>query len=378
MVNLVSIFYHFLRLGLTSFGGPAMVAYIRELVVDKKRWLDNETFKEGVALAQAVPGATAMQVAAFVGFKTRGILGGILSYSGFALPAFILMLILSVLYEKTHSTQIAMSIFKGLQVVVIAIVANVTLSFAKPIIKSVGEIFIALLAFAFFVLKFNPFFIIIICFFISQLIFRQRTFPKQNSSKQFNLKGFFIVFMIFIIFNFSFLFFDKILFDLALTMIKIDLFAFGGGYVSLPLMLHEFVYRLNWIDQKTFMDGVALGQITPGPIVITATFIGYLLKGFVGAVVATLAIFTPSFLIMMFASEMSEKIRNSKFFARAQRGLIASFTGLLLFVTIKFAEDIDWSIIKIAMAITCFVSLYMKINIFYVVIGGVLVSLIIF
>lgn len=139
-------------------------------------------------------------------------------------------------------------------------------------------------------------------------------------------------------------------------MMKIDLFAFGGGYASLPLMLHEFVERLRWIDWKTFMDGIALGQVTPGPIVITATFVGYLLKGFIGAAIATVAVFTPSFLIMAFASEVSEKIKNSKIFIRAKRGLLASFSGLLLFATIKFATAVSWDWIKILMVLISFFS----------------------
>ncbi len=376
MVKLRELFLSFLRLGFTAFGGPAMVAYIKELTVEKKQWLDGKTFQEGAALAQAVPGATAMQVAAYVGFKTRGILGGIASYLGFGLPAFILMLILSVFYDKTYSTQTATSIFEGLQLIVVAIVANATLSFAKPIIRSIGEISIAVFSFILFLLKLNPFLIIIICFFVSQIVFRDRACFEQVDSKNLNFTGLFILLMIFFLLIFSLLFIDKMLFSLAFTMIKIDLFAFGGAYASLPLMLHEFVYRLGWIDQKTFMDGIALGQVTPGPIVITATFVGYLLKGFVGAIVGTVAIFTPSFLIMAFVSEISIKIKNSRMFIRGKRGLLASFTGLLLFVTVKFIGNIDWSIIKILMVLASFVALLKKVNIFYIVIAGVLLSLI--
>ena len=88
---------------------------------------------------------------------------------------------------------------------------------------------------------------------------------------------------------------DKDSFILSALMMRIDLFAFGGGFTSLPLMLHEIVGVKGWLDEKTFMDGIALGQVTPGPIVITAAFVGYLLNGSMGSVVATLSIFTPSF-----------------------------------------------------------------------------------
>jgi len=376
--KITALFLSFLKLGVTAFGGPAMVAYVKELAVQKKKWVDGETFQEGVALAQAIPGATVMQVAAYVGFKTEGIPGGIASFTGFVLPAFFIMLILSSLYAKTHTIPEVISVFTGLQVIVVAIVANATLSFAKPVIKSIAESAVAILSFLLFFLKINPFLIIIACFILSQLIFKDGKIIERKNSESLKLKGIGILLLIVVAGLIILFFFDKTLFSLALLMMKIDLFAFGGGYASLPLMLHEVVERLHWLDEKTFMDGIALGQVTPGPIVITATFVGYLLKGFIGAIVATLAVFTPSFLIMAFASEVSEKIKNSKIFIRAKRGLLASFSGLLLFATLKFANAVSWDWIKLLMALISFFCLLRKINIFYVVLIGAIISIFIF
>lgn len=376
--KLVHLFISFLKLGLTAFGGPAMIAYIKELAVEKMKWLDGKTFQEGVALAQAIPGATAMQVAAYVGLKTRGIIGGIASFTAFGLPAFLLMLILSYLYAKTNTIPEVISVFTGLQVIVVAIVANAFLSFAKPVIKSKGETVVAIFSFLLFLLKVNPFLIIIACFILSQLIFRDKTVSDNKNPKKINLRG--ILPILFIVFaGLLFLyFFDKTLFSISLIMMKIDFFAFGGGYASLPLMLHEFVDRLNWIDEKTFMDGIALGQVTPGPIVITATFVGYLLKGYVGSTVATISVFTPSFIMMAFASEISEKIRDSNIFIRAKRGLLASFSGLLLFATIKFFQSIDWNWLKISMFLISFFALFKRVNILYVVFIGIVISVFLF
>jgi chromate transporter len=377
-IKIRTLFFSFLNLGLTAFGGPAMVAYVRELVVEKRKWLDNKTFQEGVALAQAIPGATVMQVVAYVGFKTRGIVGGLVSFIAFGLPAFLLMLFLSYIYAKTHNLPEIISIFAGLQVIVVAIVANAFLNFAKPIIKSVGEIIIAIFSFLLFLFKISPFLIIIACFLISQIIFKGTSDHKVQNSKNFNFVG--ILILILILFTgLIFLYFqDKILFKLSLIMMKIDLFAFGGGYASIPLMLHEIVDRLHWLDSKTFMDGIALGQITPGPIVITATFVGYLLKGLLGATLATISVFTPSFIIMAFASEISEKIRNSQIFLRAKKGLLASFSGLLLFATFKFATSVEWDFLKLTIALASFLALYKRINILYVILIGALISAIIF
>jgi chromate transporter len=161
-------------------------------------------------------------------------------------------------------------------------------------------------------------------------------------------------------------------------MMKIDFFAFGGGYASVPLMLHEVVGRLHWLNSKTFMDGIALGQITPGPIVITATFVGYLLKGLIGAIVGTIFVFTPSFVIMAFACEISAKVKDSQIFLRAKKGLLASFSGLLLFALIEFARSLDWSWIKLFMVLLGFFALYKKVNILYVIVATVVLSVIIF
>jgi len=183
MISITEIFISFLKLGLTAFGGPAMIVYIKEMAVTKKKWLDKENFQEGVALAQAIPGATAMQVAGYVGLKTRGIIGGLASFTAFGFPAFLLMLVLSFLYSKTHSIPEVISLFTGLQVIVVAIVANAFLSFAKPVIKSTGEIAVAILSFILFMFKLNPFLIIIACFIIAQIIFRDSTTEKNKLLK---------------------------------------------------------------------------------------------------------------------------------------------------------------------------------------------------
>lgn len=373
---IITLFLSFLKLGFTAFGGPAMVAYIKELTVEKKQWLDEKTFQEGVALAQAIPGATAIQVAAYVGLKKRGILGGMAGFIGFGLPAFIIMLLLSVLYVKSYSVSHVISVFTGLQVIVVAIVANALISFAKPI-KSKSEIFIALVSFFLFILGLNPFLIIIFCFLVSQLIFRDESI-KEKSPKPVNFLGLGILFITVISCVFLLFIFDRTLFNLAVVMMKIDLFAFGGGYASVPLMLHEVVEKLRWIDAEAFMNGIALGQITPGPIVITATFVGYLLKGIQGAIVATVSVFTPSFLIMASVYEASDRIKNSKIFIRAKKGVLASFSALLLFATLKFTQAVSWDWVKLIMVLISFLCLFKRISIFYVVVVGAAISAFIF
>ena len=128
-VSLLAIFLPFVRLGFTGFGGPAMVPYIKELAVGRKAWLDEQSFRAGVVLCQTIPGATAMQAAAYVGLRVRGILGGLAAYIGFGLPAFLLMLVLTAIYLHTRELPVTTSLFAGLRVVVVAIVANATVDF---------------------------------------------------------------------------------------------------------------------------------------------------------------------------------------------------------------------------------------------------------
>jgi len=158
-------------------------------------------------------------------------------------------------------------------------------------------------------------------------------------------------------------------------MLKIDLFAFGGGFASLPLILHEIVNNRGWLDSKTFMDGIALGQITPGPIVITATFVGYMVYGVLGALVATIAIFTPSFFMVITVAPFFDKLKNSIYFMKAIDGIFASFVGLLLYVCIKFTIVVPWDIVRIILCVAVLIALLRKVNILYIVPIGAAISI---
>jgi chromate transporter len=171
---------------------------------------------------------------------------------------------------------------------------------------------------------------------------------------------------------------NKELFHLASLMLKIDLFAFGGGFASVPLMLHEIVDVRNWLDSKTFMDGIALGQVTPGPIIITSTFVGYMLYGLAGSVVSTIAIFTPSFLILTAAVPVFDRLKSSRYFTGITKGIFSSFVGLLLYVTLKFALAVPWDILRALLGLAALMALVKKIDILYIVLIGAVISLVLF
>ncbi|MGA3207763.1 MAG: chromate efflux transporter [Syntrophales bacterium] len=371
-----SLFLSFLRLGLTAFGGPAMVAHIRELSTRRYQWLDETDFKNGLALCQSIPGATAMQTAAYVGLKVRGISGAFAAYLGFGLPAFLLMLILSFIYVRFSDLPRFISLFSGLQVIVVAIIISSVYSFGRNIANNYKSLIIALLSASVFWAGISPF-MAIVGAGIAGMAFSRASASKGAVDSDMRTSAAKQVTMILISFLFclaALYFLNSKLFDLGAVMLKIDIFAFGGGFASLPLMLHEIVMGRGWLNSETFMDGIALGQVTPGPIVITATFVGYLVYGLSGAVVATIAIFAPSFFMLVIVAPFFDRLKNSAYFLRAIDGVFASFVGLLLFVCFKFATTVPWDVARILLGLAALAALIRKVDILYIVLAGAVVS----
>jgi chromate transporter len=160
--SIPQLFLSFLRLGVTAFVGPSMVAYIRKLAVTQRHWIEAETFNDGVALCQMLPGATATQTAAYVGLKTRGAIGASTYFIGFGFPAFLFVMALAAVYMQTHNLPVVSSAFNGLQTIIVAIIANATLSFGKTAIKNRFHFVIAGIAALLFGLNVNPIFVILL------------------------------------------------------------------------------------------------------------------------------------------------------------------------------------------------------------------------
>jgi chromate transporter len=376
--SITQLFTSFLRLGITAFGGPSMVAYIRKMAVEEKRWLDAETFSDGVALCQIIPGATAMQMSAYVGLKTRGVIGAGASFIGFGLPAFLLMMAFATLYTYAHTLPIVVSAFNGLQAIIVAIIANATLSFGKTTLKDWKTLVIAGIAAVLFGLNVNPVLVILLAAvggFAAIKSKQPNPHPAVSSVQTMAYtKPLMLILSVSAIGFLLLFFFNQTLFNLAILLFRIDLLAFGGGFASVPLMLHEIVGVRNWIDNQTFMNGIILGQVTPGPIVITATFIGYLLGGPFGGVVATISIFLPSFMVMVGISPYFDRLRASPAFNKVIGGVLCSFVGLLLTVTIRFALNVHWDLSHLLLASSALVALLLKVDILWVVVIGTIIS----
>jgi len=264
---------------------------------------------------------------------------------------------------------------------VVPIIAMGTYSFGQTISKSFRSLMMASFSALALGIGLSPFLVIPGAGLFSLILLKDQKISTSTLAQE-DRKGELrrIIFLLSaILFGMAVLYWmDLDYFLLSALMMKIDLFAFGGGFTSVPLMLHELVKIRGWIDERTFMDGIALGQVTPGPIVITATFVGYLLYGFGGSLVATISIFTPSFILLTITNPFFDRLKASPIFLKATQGILASFVGLLFYVLIKFTLAVHWDTIKVLLGVAVLLALIKKVDLLYVIFIGALISLWIF
>jgi chromate transporter len=256
-------------------------------------------------------------------------------------------------------------------------VANATLSFGKTL-KGFKDVIIAVIAASMFAFGLSPILVILLAALLGFILHQKNSPPNVHFSAETqssSAKFFSIIATLAALAFVGLFFFEPQLFDLAAMMFRIDLFAFGGGFASVPLMFHEIVEARSWMDGQTFLNGIALGQVTPGPIVITATFVGYIVYGLIGSMVATVSIFLPSFLIVIGITPYFDRLRNSVYFAGAIRAISCSFVGLLLTVTFRFASNISWDIPRLSLAVAAFAALLFKVEILWIVLVGTVASM---
>lgn len=165
--------------------------------------------------------------------------------------------------------------------------------------------------------------------------------------------------------------------QLDLLLMKLGLLAFGGGFTLIPLIQQEVVGRLGWLSTREFIDGIALGQVTPGPIMITATFVGYRIAGVVGAIASTLAVFFPSFLVLVGTAPHYDRIKRLRTVQQMIRGVLAGFIALLVFVLWQFGQAslVDWK--TWALAAATFIALRWKVDLLVIVAAAVVISIVV-
>lgn len=353
-----------------------MIPYIREAAVVREKWLDENSFKLGMAAVQTIPGATAMQMAAYVGYRARGLGGALAGYAGFGLPAYCLMLFLSWLYFTSRETPVALSLFAGLKVVVVVLIINAALNFSRRYLVTLLDKFLALLAGVWLGLKGSPILALAFVCLLSIFLFRDMRPQAAPAGRavQYSFRPACVTLLAALAGLALVRVFCPSLMDMALMMIKIDFFAFGGGYVSLPLMLHEVVQVRGLMTSATFMDGIALGQVTPGPIVMSAAFVGYAVSGFSGSLVATLAVFAPSFFILVAGVPFLDRLAGSAFAQRILHGSLVTLVGLMAAMGGRFALSLSWGLAELALGAGALIALRLGVDILWVVSGCLLFS----
>jgi chromate transporter len=165
---------------------------------------------------------------------------------------------------------------------------------------------------------------------------------------------------------------------LSLGLSKIGALAFGGGFTAIPLIQYEMVNRFHWLSTKEFLDGIALGQVTPGPILITATFVGYKISGLLGAFMATLGVFSPSFFILVLLIPYHDRLKGIDKVRMMEQGILGSFIGMLALVLYNFGRTSLVDIPRILMAVAAFFAIYKKISLPYILLAGGMLSILIY
>ena len=378
-VTLGELGWTFFLLGLTSYGGPAIVARVRETML-RKGWVSEDELAESLAFCQLLPGPIVVQLAAHVGWRRRGGLGAFVSLVTYLLPAFLLMVALSAAYFRFGRLPAVAAALKGLRAATVGIVAMAIVSMGRSTLKDWRGLLIALGATAGFLLHLNVIGLLVGAALVGWALFpRGSAGPSAVNAPARSMSRTWIWAAV-ILGGFAALiaasgWLAPVYPALGAAMAKINLLAFGGGYTAVALMHNEAVTGHGWVTGPEFVDGLALGQVTPGPVIVTATFIGYRLGGLVGAMFATACVFLPSAVLLVVLAPQFERLRRLGAFNRLIRGLLAGFMGMLFFVLWQVAASGITDPLSFALALGSVVALRFKINPIWVVLGAVAVPL---
>jgi chromate transporter len=376
-VSLSSIFLAYAGVGLTAFGF-AIIQKLKGLVV-KNHWMNEEEMNEGLALVQLYPGPIMVDFTAYVGYKLRGVPGALLATVGFVTPSFVLMLALSAAYFAAGSLPWVHTLFLGLEALVVGIIFNVALDFGERALKGRVEAAIALAAFAAMLFKLNAVLVVLAALAVGALFIHPPA-PKSKSLSHHPVepqpigRWLAIAAVVAVVLAVAGLAWslNTDVGRMALAFFKIGAVAFGSGTTILPLIQADVVDTYHWLDMSQFADGIALGQITPGPFLITAAFVGFKMGGVGAALLATFAIFSPSFAMTLIFTELFARLRNLSAVRGALAGVLASFVGLLATVVLQLGQTSITGPVTLVFAGAAFIAVrYFKLDILWVFVGGV-------
>jgi chromate transporter len=352
----------FLKLGAVAFGGPAAhISMMEDQIVSRRGWLSREEFLDFLGAANLIPGPTSTEMAIYIGRLRAGVPGLIVAGACFILPACLMVAALAWAYVRFGSLPQIAGVLYGVKPVVMAIIAQAVYKLARTALKSWALALLGAAAVIALARGMDELLVLALSGLAAGLFFAA-TSPKTNSLSlglalsPASLPAAAAPFSFFALFAVFF---------------KIGAILFGGGYVLVALLRSELVARLGWITERQLLDAVAVGQVTPGPISTSATFIGYLLGGFPGAMLATVAVFLPAFILVAISGPLVPRIRRSPLAGAILDGINAGALALIAVVTWQLFRSavVDW----ITLALAAFSALLLfrtRINSLWLVLGG--------
>ncbi|KAF0165192.1 MAG: chromate transporter [Rhodocyclaceae bacterium] len=324
----------FLKIGAMAYGGPAIMGIMQAELQEKRRWVDKERFLEGLALVNLLPGAGATQLGIFLGYARGGWWGGLLAGLCFVLPALFIMLALTAAYAALGSTPFMRGALYGLGPVVLGIYAVAVFRLGKSAITGAPQVLIAVAAAL--VTAAGPLGLVTVLALaggIGILLFASR---RQGLAVLAAI-ALMVALMHYVGGTPTLALEAKVgagdtpagLFDIGVFFFKVGAFTFGGGLTMIAFVQEQVVNQFHWLTPREFVDGLALGQFTPGPILMVAAYVGFKLAGIAGALVAAAAIFLPSFILMLSLLPIFERVRKIAWMKAAMRGIGPAVIGVL-------------------------------------------------
>jgi len=388
--SLLSLFWTFLKIGSTAFGGfMALISVVQNYLVDREKLLSDEDMLDGISLATVLPGPVAVNVVAYAGYKIRSISGAVVCATAVILPSFFLILFLSYAYFTWGDMPAVNSIFQGFLPAVAAIIAATAINMGKKALSGLTEVAIAVAALLMiiFIGGFYSTLVVIVCAgTLGWFLYRKNeTTNKPKDTKTSVPEGQFrywillfsgavvalVISVVALQFSASAKWFLAA--ELFATFAGMSVLLFGGGFVFIPLLQESIVEGHQWVTHKEFIDAIAMGQITPGPILISATFIGYKVAGIPGAVLATIGIFAPPAMIMLICTHYLQQLKTSIHVKAVLKGVRCGVIGMIAAASYVVAKSADINLVTVMIFIfSMFALLKLKLEVFLIIpIAGV-------
>jgi chromate transporter len=371
--DLLSVTGLFFKLGTISFGGPAAhISLMEQEVVHKRGWMDREHFMDMLAATNLVPGPNATEMAIYIGYLRAGWAGFLAAGVAFVLPAYLISMALGWVYLTYGRLPAGQALFYGINPLVIAIILTATYRLGVSAWKGWGQILLGALAFVLTLLDLNEIIIMLLAGVIGILLHALPGWQKGNAAVLLLLPG-----LVRPAFANAQVWMDERLMQLGLFFFKVGSLLFGSGMVLFAFIESDVVDRFGWLTHQQLMDAIAVGQMTPGPVLSSATFIGYLVSGVPGALVATIAVFLPSFIIVAVLQSLLPRLRSSKVAAAFLKGVNAAVVALILSVSLTILRSaiVDvWTVLLLVVGLVAL--LRFKVETFWLILGGALAGMV--